>query len=94
MSQSYKNQSNLNAYNFLYRPFFENLTGNMIVHILKNKITNLFSLKFIFKIFKKFLSITILLLSIGFPHHIKVFNFFGTPRIYFNCLSKSKEWID
>ena len=39
---SYENYSILNAYNFLYKTYFENLTGNLIELISKNKITNLF----------------------------------------------------
>ena len=40
--QSYENHMILNAYNFLYRTYFENLTGNLIELISKNKITSLF----------------------------------------------------
>ena len=46
--QSYKNYLILNVYNFLYRTYFKNLTGNLIEHVSKNKITGLFSLNFIF----------------------------------------------
>ena len=49
--QSYENYPILNAYNFLYRAYFEKLTGNLIELVLKNKITSLFFLNFIF--FKK-----------------------------------------
>ena len=38
----YENYPILNAYNFLYRTYFKNLTGNLIKLILKNKITSLF----------------------------------------------------
>ena len=48
LSQLYKNHSSLNSYNFLYRFFFENLTDNLIDFILKNKVTGLFFLNFIF----------------------------------------------
>src|SRR5438034_253468 len=49
-----KLQANLSAIayslrnNFFYRTYFENLTGNLIEHILKNKFTSLFSLNFMF----------------------------------------------
>ena len=46
--QSYKNYLILNAYNFLYKTYFENLTGNLIELISKNKITGLFFLNFNF----------------------------------------------
>ena len=39
---SYENYPILNAYNFLYRTYFENLTDNLIKLISKNKITSLF----------------------------------------------------
>ena len=45
---SYENYPILNAYNFLYRTYFENLTGNLIELISKNKITSLFFWNFIF----------------------------------------------
>jgi hypothetical protein len=39
---SYENYPILNVYNFLYRTYFENLPGNLIKLISKNKITSLF----------------------------------------------------
>ena len=47
---SYENYPILNAYNFLYRTYFENLTGNLIELISKNKITSLFFWNSIFLI--------------------------------------------
>ena len=59
--QSYENHPILNVYNFLYRIYFENLTGNLIELISKNKVTSLFFLNFIFlrswKIFKCYIYI-------------------------------------
>ena len=46
--QPYENYPILNAYNFLYRTYFENLTGNLIELISKNKVTSLFFWNFIF----------------------------------------------
>ena len=46
--QSYENYPILNAYNFLYGTYFENLTGNLIKLISKNKVTGLFFPNFIF----------------------------------------------
>ena len=46
--QSYENHPILNVYNFLYRTYFENLIGNLIELISKNKVTSLFFLNFIF----------------------------------------------
>ena len=42
LGRSYKNYQISNAYNFLCSNFFENLTGNLIVLVLKNKVTSLF----------------------------------------------------
>ena len=53
IGRSYENHLILNAYNFLCRHFFENLTGNLIVLVLKNKVAGLFSLKlYFFKVLK------------------------------------------
>ena len=46
--RSYENYPILNVYNFLYRTYFEKLTGNLIELISKNKVTSLFFLNFIF----------------------------------------------
>ncbi len=59
--QSYENYPILNAYNFWYKTYFENLTGNLIELISKNKVTGLFFLNFNFlkswKIFKCYIYI-------------------------------------
>ena len=54
--RSYKNHVISNVYNFLSRTYFKNLISNLIKLIIKNKVTDLFLLNFIFlkfwKIFK------------------------------------------
>ena len=64
MFQIQKNHENypiLNAYNFLYKTYFEKLTGNLIELISKNKFTSLFFLNCTFlkswKIFKCYICI-------------------------------------
>src|SRR4051794_7782489 len=48
LKQSYKNYLILNAYNFLYKIYFENLTSSSIKLISKNKITSFIFSKFYF----------------------------------------------